>query len=338
MDTNQLAIETKEERKKREKKEYMKAWREANKLKILEKKAAAKKKEFYIVYHNKLNKMRFPENMNKNELIIFWLILGKLKDKQNREVKFEFLELRKILKWGKNDGVGFEETLDSLIKKLNEVQFKTETETETFKETISMGMFSLFAIGKDKENGTLHLRLRINPDSVDIVNNLRTKGNFTMFRQSEMVTMKSKYTALFFPLMQEKINPKILQSRRELELSREEFMVLMQCENYKDNQWNMDKKVIDVIIQELSAYDIKLTKVKNGNYLKTFIFNFKNENINEVFTPPSYEEIMGDVEYAPLRDVTDSAGEYITNTNPEKPVSEDEYINEYLKKYDKESE
>lgn len=219
-----------------------------------------------VKYHNDFSNKIILKSLNANELNFLMAICSKLKDKENEEMTFTFLELKELVNWKSNDNVDFVRSLKNTNEKLLKLNFTFEDE----RYIIQFVLFPTFKV--DKDNNTL--TVQVHKDFSFLLNNLTS--NFTVFELSKFINLKSKYTKyLYRELMKFK-------STRCLYLSIEDFRNKLDIpKTYRMSDIN--KYVLKPIEEELSKIfaSFSIEKIKYKKRVTRIVFYFTPREITE---------------------------------------------------------
>lgn len=219
-----------------------------------------------VVIHNDFNNVSL-KGLKEKELDLLISLCYKLRDEGIEEVKLPFDELKKLSRYEGKDNQRFVKDLDSVYKKLIELNFKYEDENKI----IRFVLFKSYEIDKNEKIVTI----AVNEKFKYILNQLT--GNFTKFGLNQFVNLTSQYSKHIFRLLKQFSET----GWREFLLS--DFRELLNIpEKYRISE--IDKKVLnEKIIEELgkSFKNIKIIKLKNGRSVYKIRFEWEVEKKKE---------------------------------------------------------
>lgn len=219
-----------------------------------------------VVIHNDFNNVSL-KGLKEKELDLLISLCYKLRDEGIEEVKLPFDELKKLSRYEGKDNQRFVKDLDSVYKKLIELNFKYEDENKI----IRFVLFKSYEIDKNEKIVTI----AVNEKFKYILNQLT--GNFTKFELNQFVNLTSQYSKHIFRLLKQFSET----GWREFLLS--DFRELLNIpEKYRISE--IDKKVLnEKIIEELgkSFKNIKVIKLKNGRSVYKIRFEWEVEKKKE---------------------------------------------------------
>ena len=219
-----------------------------------------------VVIHNDFNNVSL-KGLKEKELDLLISLCYKLRDEGIEEVKLPFDELKKLSRYEGKDNQRFVKDLDSVYKKLIELNFKYEDENKI----IRFVLFKSYEIDKNEKIVTI----AVNEKFKYILNQLT--GNFTKFELNQFVNLTSQYSKHIFRLLKQFSET----GWREFLLS--DFRELLNIpEKYRISE--IDKKVLnEKIIEELgkSFKNIKIIKLKNGRSVYKIRFEWEVEKKKE---------------------------------------------------------
>lgn len=224
-----------------------------------------------VVIHNDFNNVSL-RGLKEKELDLLISLCYKLKDEGIEEIKLPFEELKKLSKYEGKDNQRFVKDLDSVYKKLIELNFKYEDENKI----IRFVLFKSYEIDKNEKNVTI----AVNEKFKYVLNQLT--GNFTKFELNQFVSLNSQYSKNIFRLLKQFSNT----GWREFLI--DEFRRLLDIpEKYRISE--IDKYVLnEKIIKELSESfnNLKVIKLKNGRSVYKIRFEWTVEKKEEVEVLP----------------------------------------------------
>jgi plasmid replication initiation protein len=262
-----------------------------------------------VVYKNEMNTVPL-RSFKSNEMDLFFSICSKMRDKGLRKIKFTFSELKELSDYKYTAYDRFTEDIESTFEKLQELNFRIETE----RKIIKFVLFPEVEIDKDEHT----VEVKTSERFEYILNNLI--NNFTKFELEEFTELRSSYSKTAYRLLK--------QFRRSgyLILQIDEFKRLFDVpESYQMS--DIDKRILNRIQDELPRYfdNLKIKKIRGKGKRKRYI-----EHIEFKFDPETdlknhsktFRDEDGNYYDRRLEDFTE---EEIKKTFPEiKPVSEKE--------------
>ena len=219
-----------------------------------------------VVVHNDFNNVNLT-GLKEKELDLLISLCYKLRDEGVEEVKLSFEELKKLSQYEDRHIERFVKDLDSVYKKLIELNFRYEDENKI----IRFVLFKSYEI--DKNNKTV--TIAVNEKFKYILNQLT--GNFTRFELNQFVSLNSQYAKHIFRFLKQFNGT----GWREFLLS--DFRELLNIpEKYRISE--IDKYVLnEKILKELekSFKNLKVFKLKNGRSVYKIRFEWAVEKKKE---------------------------------------------------------
>ena len=219
-----------------------------------------------VVVHNDFNNVNLTR-LKEKELDLLISLCYKLRDEGVEEVKLSFEELKKLSQYEDRHIERFVKDLDSVYKKLIELNFRYEDENKI----IRFVLFKSYEI--DKNNKTV--TIAVNEKFKYILNELT--GNFTRFELNQFVSLSSQYAKHIFRFLKQFNGT----GWREFLLS--DFRELLNIpEKYRISE--IDKYVLnEKILKELekSFKNLKVFKLKNGRSVYKIRFEWEVEKKKE---------------------------------------------------------
>lgn len=260
-----------------------------------------------VKYKNEMNTVPF-RSFNSVEMDLFFSICSKMKDRGGRKIKFTFKELTDLSDYKRRAISRFIADIESTFEKLQELNFRIETE----KKIIKFTLFPEVEIDKDEHT----VEIKVSERFEYILNNLL--NNFTKFELEEFTELQSSYSKTAYRLLK--------QFRRTgyFIIQIDEFRRLFDVpESYK--MGNIDQRILTRIEEELPKYfkNLKINKLKGKGKRKRYI-----ENIEFKFEPETdiknhskkFRDSDGNYYERRLEDFTN---EEVKKTFPEtRPLSE----------------
>ena len=227
--------------------------------------------DLMVVVHNDFNNVNLT-GLKEKELDLLISLCYKLRDEGIEEVKLSFEELKKLSQYEDRHIERFVKDLDSVYKKLIELNFRYEDENKI----IRFVLFKSYEI--DKNNKTV--TIAVNEKFKYILNELT--GNFTRFELNQFVSLSSQYAKHIFRLLKQ------FNGTGWREFLLYDFRELLNIpEKYRISE--IDKYVInEKIIEELrkSFKNLKVLKIKKGREVYKIRFEWDIEKKEEVEVLP----------------------------------------------------
>ena len=202
------------------------------------------KQALAVKYHNDVNSVSLKKFTAK-ELDILIAIMGRMRDHGEDEITFGFVELKKLVGWGKHDNDMFGRALASTYKKLIQCSIRIGND----REWTEFVLFTEYKISLDKQI----ISIAVNSKFRFALNEL--SSNFTRFELEEFIGLKSSYVKEFYRRMKQ------FRSTGFWRVSIEEFRRMMDVpKTYQIT--NLDKYVFAPILSELGKrYHMKIQKL-----------------------------------------------------------------------------
>ena len=202
-----------------------------------------------FVIHNDFNNVSL-KGLKEKELDLLISLCYKLRDEGIEEVKIPFDELKKLSKYEGKDNQRFVKDLDSVYKKLIELNFKYEDESKI----IRFVLFKSYEIDKIEKNVTI----AVNEKFKYILNQLT--GNFTKFELNQFVGLNSQYSKNIFRLLKQFNGA----GWREFLLSdfRELLNIPVKYRISEIDKYVLNKKIVEEL--QKSFTKLKVLKIKKG--------------------------------------------------------------------------
>ncbi|MGL4534717.1 MAG: replication initiation protein [Fusobacteriaceae bacterium] len=219
-----------------------------------------------VQYHNDMNKISFG-NFKEKEMDLLFSICYKMKNEELSEVTLDFSELKNLSAYSDRHKDRFYKDLDSVYKKLLELNMKIESETEL----VRFVLFTRYKISKDQKK----VSIKINEEFKYLLNNLTQ--NYTRFELNQFVKLKSRYSKNIFKYLKQ------FQSTKYFFLSLEEFRELLAIpKSYRMS--DIDKQILKPCIAELGEYfpELKLEKEKKGRNVDKLKFSWKAAQVIKI--------------------------------------------------------
>ncbi len=230
-----------------------------------------------VKYDNDLNLVAF-KNFNKVENDVFFSLMWKLKEQQNKEVKLTFSELRRLINLRNMTNKEIEKSITDIGRKISSSLIELETETERQFFTI----FQVLAVPKNTDD--FYIRAKINEPFLYILNNFEN-GGFTMFELMEFSNLSSRYTQTLYRLLKQ------FRSTGYLKIKWDKFIALLDIPN-SYNMGTIDNQILKPSIKELSENtlfssnrvifkNLKMKKIRGvgrGRPVTDIEFTFRKED------------------------------------------------------------
>ena len=212
-----------------------------------------------VKYHNDINKLKLGI-LKEKEIDIFFSLILKTRDLDAEVVNISFAELKRIVEYKSRDKTRFKEDILSLFSKLKSLNQIVETKPGVFE------IFSLFDSITVDINEDL-VKVKINNLFKYMIDNLF--NNFTAIDFKELVNLNSKYSKTLYRLLKQ------WETTRHRAFKINEFRELLNIPvSYKIV--NIDKRVLDVVKEELQVYfrNLRIEKKKKGRSIDEIIFSW----------------------------------------------------------------
>ncbi|MBS6535382.1 MAG: replication initiation protein [Peptoniphilus harei] len=219
-----------------------------------------------VKFRNDFNSVAL-KNFTANELNLLLAISSKILNAGTREVRFTFLELKKMIKLSKNyTNDEFAEEIINVNRKLLMLNFELTNED---KDVIQFALFNAFITSKANKTLTVSVNSRFE----FLLNELAS--NFTRFELEEFVAIKNIYAKECYRRLKQ------FKSTGYWRISIERFREILDIpESYRTS--NINIRVLKPIQKELSLYfgNLNIVKVKSedaGNPITHLEFFFDKE-------------------------------------------------------------
>lgn len=223
-------------------------------------------KKTIVKFRNDFNSVAL-KNFTANELNLLLAISSKVLNAGTSEVRFTFLELKKMIKLSKNyTNDEFAEEIINVNRKLLMLNFELTNED---KDVIQFALFNAFITSKANKTLTVSVNSRFE----FLLNELAS--NFTRFELEEFVAIKNIYAKECYRRLKQ------FKSTGYWRVSIEDFRELLNIpESYRTS--NINIRVLKPIKKELSLYFGNLNIVKDksedaGNPITHLEFFFEKE-------------------------------------------------------------
>lgn len=223
-------------------------------------------KKTIVKFRNDFNSVAL-KNFTANELNLLLAISSKILNAGTREVRFTFLELKKMIKLSKNyTNDEFAEEIINVNRKLLMLNFELTNED---KDVIQFALFNAFITSKANKTLTVSVNSRFE----FLLNELAS--NFTRFELEEFVAIKNIYAKECYRRLKQ------FKSTGYWRISIERFREILDIpESYRTS--NINIRVLKPIQKELSLYfgNLNIVKVKSedtGNPITHLEFFFDKE-------------------------------------------------------------
>lgn len=206
-------------------------------------------KKTIVKFRNDFNSVAL-KNFTANELNLLLAISSKILNAGTREVRFTFLELKKMIKLSKNyTNDEFAEEIINVNRKLLMLNFELTNED---KDVIQFALFNAFITSKANKTLTVSVNSRFE----FLLNELAS--NFTRFELEEFVAIKNIYAKECYRRLKQ------FKSTGYWRISIERFREILDIpESYRTS--NINIRVLKPIQKELSLYfgNLNIVKVKS---------------------------------------------------------------------------
>lgn len=223
-------------------------------------------KKTIVKFRNDFNSVAL-KNFTANELNLLLAISSKILNAGTREVRFTFLELKKMIKLSKNyTNDEFAEEIINVNRKLLMLNFELTNED---KDVIQFALFNAFITSKANKTLTVSVNSRFE----FLLNELAS--NFTRFELEEFVAIKNIYAKECYRRLKQ------FKSTGYWRISIEHFREILDIpESYRTS--NINIRVLKPIQKELSLYfgNLNIVKIKSneaGNPITHLEFFFEKE-------------------------------------------------------------
>ncbi|MGL5796626.1 MAG: replication initiation protein, partial [Cetobacterium sp.] len=199
-------------------------------------------------YHNDINKMKIS-GFSKAETDIFFSLLLKAKDNQDKIIIMDFLELKQLSNGDKNN--------DRFVKNILGLSSKLKTLNQTMEVEPGVFLtFSLFGSIRTDTNKKI-IKVPIGEEFSYLVKGLL--GNFTLLDLEELVKLGSNYSKTLFRLLKQ------WETTKEYIVKMDNFRELMGIPGTYQS-FNINQKVLNPAMEELKPLfpNLKLEKIKKG--------------------------------------------------------------------------
>ncbi|MGL5990062.1 replication initiation protein [Cetobacterium sp.] len=260
-------------------------------------------------YHNDINKMKIG-GFSKAETDIFFSLLLKAKDNQDKIIIMDFLELKQLSNGDKNN--------DRFIKNILGLSSKLKTLNQTMEVEPGVFLtFSLFGSIRTDTNKKI-IKVPIGEEFSYLVKGLL--GNFTLLDLEELVKLTSNYSKTLFRLLKQ------WETTKEYIVKMDVFKELMGVPStYR--MTNIDQKVLNPSMEELKSLfpNLKLEKTKKGRVMESLKFTWtQKKKIDPKIIPIKIKKGLGQKELEEDKlfelERDDSISQGIENTDAENPL------------------
>ncbi|MEG0237369.1 replication initiation protein [Cetobacterium sp.] len=214
-----------------------------------------------IKYHNDMNLVSIGA-LNSSQIdILFSIGLTMAKDCSNKVI-ISFNEIKELANYSNKNIKNFYRDLEGLFKKLLDLDFRIETETNIKR----MNLFQYYDIQKD--NGVVEIKA--NEIFLKLFDNM-LRGNFTLFDLKDLVSLKSGYSKLMFKLLRG------WNGKKKINYTLEELYYLLGVPLSVQTTANFTNKVMKPIKEELPKYfnKLEIETIKTGRKITGYSFTWK---------------------------------------------------------------
>lgn len=223
-----------------------------------------------VKYKNELNTIPM-RNFNSVELDLFFAICSKMKNKGLDEVTFNFEDLKKLSNYKPTATKRFANDLDKVYNKMLQLTYREEHDGIRKR-------FVLFT-GYEINENEQYVNITLNSNLEYILN--KFSSEFTQFELREFTLLSSSYAKSMYRLLKQ------WRSTGNYIVKIEDFKELLNIpKSYQSS--DIDKRVLDPILNELSPFFKNLEVIKNkkkgrgrGGVLTGYTFTFQAEKTDK---------------------------------------------------------
>lgn len=223
--------------------------------------------KYDVKYHNDMNLVSIG-TLNSCQIdILFSIGLTMARDRSNKAI-ISFDEIKELSNYSNKNIKVFYRDLEGLFKKLLDLDFRIETETNIKR----MNLFQYYDIQKDNNL----VEVKANEIFLKLFDNM-LRGNFTLFDLKDLVSLKSGYSKLMFKLL------KGWNGKKKIDYTLEEIYYLLGVPLSVQTTANFTNKVMKPIKEELPKYfnQLKIEPIKTGRKITGYSFTWKPK-VNEI--------------------------------------------------------
>lgn len=217
--------------------------------------------KYDVKYHNDMNLVSIGA-LNSSQIDILFSIGLTMSTNYSDKATITFNEIKELSNYSAKDIKNFYKDLEGLFKKLLDLDFRIETETNIKR----MNLFQYYDIQKD--NGVVEIKA--NEIFLKLFDNM-LRGNFTLFDLKDLVSLKSGYSKLMFKLL------KGWNGKKKIDYTLEEIYHLLGVPKSTQTTANFTNKVMKPIKEELPKYfnKLEIEPIKTGRKITGYSFTWK---------------------------------------------------------------
>lgn len=220
-----------------------------------------------VSYKNELNLVPMKK-FNSKEMDLFFSICARMKNKDAKEIRFPFEELRELSEYKATAIDSFVKDLESVYSKMLNLTYRTDEKNDDGDRIIRhFVLFNEFQINVSKQ----YIDISVNEKFRHVLNDL-TGGTFSKFELQAFTSIKSRYTKTLFRLLMQ------FKDTGFYVVKVDDFRTLLDVPT-SYQMYNIDQKILAPALEELGCYfdnlKVKKIKVKKGNKIDRFEFTFK---------------------------------------------------------------
>lgn len=217
--------------------------------------------KYDVKYHNDMNLVSIGA-LNSSQIDILFSIGLTMSTNCLDKATITFNEIKELSNYSNKNIEVFYKDLEGLFKKLLDLDFRIETETNIKR----MNLFQYYDIQKD--NGVVEIKA--NEIFLKLFDNM-LRGNFTLFDLKDLVSLKSGYSKLMFKLL------KGWNGKKKIDYTLEEIYHLLGVPLSMQTTANFTNKVMKPIKEELPKYfnKLEIEPIKTGRKITGYSFTWK---------------------------------------------------------------
>lgn len=217
--------------------------------------------KYDVKYHNDMNLVSIGA-LNSSQIDILFSIGLTMSTNYSDKATITFNEIKELSNYSNKNIESFYKDLEGLFKKLLDLDFRIETETNIKR----MNLFQYYDIQKD--NGVVEIKA--NEIFLKLFDNM-LRGNFTLFDLKDLVSLKSGYSKLMFKLL------KGWSGKKKIDYTLEEIYHLLGVPKSTQSMGNFTNKVMKPIKEELPKYfnKLEIEPIKTGRKITGYSFTWK---------------------------------------------------------------
>lgn len=223
-----------------------------------------------VKYHHELNTIPLRK-FSPVEMNLFFSIVSRMRDKEDKTVRFSFEQLKDLSNYKATANVRFVEDLKQTYEKILSLRFGRRSVSGLSYDVFVM--FTRFKINGDTENP--YVEIQLFEDAIPLLNNL---DEWVRYSLQEFSELKSSYSKTMYRLLKQ------FRTKGFAYFSKEDLHELLDIpKSYRES--NLDQYVFKPIRQELTAIFLGLTITKKygkgrGKPVIGYQFSFKPEPKN----------------------------------------------------------